>query len=743
MTSGFALHEIITNGSGEPIDYRFLEVNPAFEKLTGLRRDDVVGRTVLEVLPGIESVWIERYGEVALTGEPAEFEEYSGELDRHYVVRAYCPRKGQFAVIFSDVTERRRTEDATRRAKNEWERTFDTVPDLISILDTEFRVTRVNRAMADALGVEPAQAVGLTCYEAVHGTDEPPDYCPHRQLLEDGCPHTVEANVERLGGWFAVSTSPLRDAQGRVTGSVHVAHDVTERKRAGEALRDSEARYRALAENSAVGVWHVAPDGHTVYINPAMCKMLEIESPEEIEGQTYHEFFTPESLEIMQDEHVKRPQGIASAYEVVLVGRRGTQRDILLCGAPLFSAGEQLMGLIGTFVDITERRQLEARIQQAQKMESLGMLAGGIAHDFNNLLMVILGNAELAQHSISPASPACDNLEEIDKATRRAAGLCEQMLAYAGKGRFVVEALGLREVVEEMAHLLEVSVSDHAALRFHFAEDTRTVEADVAQLRQIVTNLVMNASEAIGKSNGVISISTGSMVCDRAYLEDTWIEEERPEGVYSFVEVTDTGCGMDAETQERIFDPFFTTKFTGRGLGMAAVLGIVRSHQGTIRIYSEEGKGTTVKVLLPACEQDVADAGRTADDQREEWQGEGTILVVDDEETVRAVAMRMVEVFGFQALVAEHGRHALDVYREHRDEIACVLLDLTMPHMDGKEAFRELRRIDPDVRVILASGYGEQEIRQRFAGRQVNGFIQKPYSFERLRAELMAVFQAE
>ena len=512
--------------------------------------------------------------------------------------------------------------------------------------------------------------------------------------------------------------------------------NIIQRKRAEQDLRASEERYRALVEHSAVGVWHITPEGHTVYVNPAMCKMLEIGSPDALEGQTYHSFFTSDSLETMQEEHAKRPAGTASMYEVELVGRRGTHRNILLCGAPLFSAGEQLAGLIGTFIDVTERRHLEAQLLHAQKLESLGVLAGGIAHDFNNILMVILGSAELALNELSPVSPARKLLDDICAGARRAADLCRQMLAYAGKGRFVVEALDLREVIREMAHLLEASVSKRVTLRYEFAENTPMVEADATQMRQIIMNLVVNASEASEDRNGLVSIATGVIECDRQCLSDTWLDDDLPEGPYVYLEVADTGCGMDAATQAKMFDPFFTTKFQGRGLGLSAVLGIVQGHKGSIKVYSEEGAGSTVKILLPASDRQLPDAAGVDDDSVDVWQGQGTVLVVDDEEAVRDVAKRMVEPFGLEVLTANDGRQALAVYREHRDKIVCVLLDLTMPDMDGKEAFRELRRIDPQVPVIIASGYNEQEIRQRFAGKAINGFVQKPYQLAALRSRL-------
>jgi PAS domain S-box-containing protein len=389
--------------------------------------------------------------------------------------------------------------------------------------------------------------------------------------------------------------------------------------------------------------------------------------------------------------------------------------------------------------DITERKeaeekrlQMERQMQQTQKLESLGVLAGGIAHDFNNLLTVILGNASLALDELPPTSPARDNLEAIEQTSLRAAELCRQMLAYSGKGQFVVETIQLGELIEDMLSLLKASISKKAILNLHLKESLPALRGDPSQIRQIVMNLVINASEALGDHAGAITLSTGLMECPRGYLSEIYLGESLAEGVYVWLEVSDTGCGIDPETQRRIFEPFFTTKFTGRGLGLSAVLGIVRGHQGALKLYSEPGRGSTFKVLFPAIRQEQPGGVQSGEMKPAEWQGTGTILLVDDEESVLAVGSRMLERIGFRVLAATNGREALEIYRSRRDEIALVLLDLTMPEMDGEETFRELRRMDPGIRVVMTSGYTATEITPRFAGKRLTGFLQKPYTLAAL-----------
>ncbi len=390
----------------------------------------------------------------------------------------------------------------------------------------------------------------------------------------------------------------------------------------------------------------------------------------------------------------------------------------------------------------TERRELEARIRQMQKTESLGVLAGGVAHDFNNLLMGVLGNADLALLRLPPTSPIRDHLTAITQATHRAADLTRQMLAYSGKGKFLVESLDLSCLIEEIDHLLSASVSKKAEIGYHLVQNLPAVEADATQIRQVIMNLIANAAEAIGEGSGTISISTGAMDCGRTYLMQSYLDENLPAGTYVYVEVTDTGSGMDEQTRAKIFDPFFTTKFTGRGLGLAAVLGIVRGHRGAINVSSEPQRGTTIRVLFPACPRPTAAPSVPGPElEVPDWRSHGFVLVVDDEEAVLTVAKDMLETLGFEVLAAVDGHQAVEVFRRRADEIRLVLLDMAMPRMDGEEAFLEIRRIRSDARVLLSSGYNEQTATNRFAGRGLAGFIQKPYRLAALREKIRQVLE--
>jgi signal transduction histidine kinase/CheY-like chemotaxis protein len=384
-----------------------------------------------------------------------------------------------------------------------------------------------------------------------------------------------------------------------------------------------------------------------------------------------------------------------------------------------------------------ERLRLETRMQQAQKLESLGVLAGGIAHDFNNLLTVILGNVNLAQADSPEDSPARNSLREIQNASRRAAELCRQLLAYAGRGRFLIEPVNLSDLVRELTELLRVSMSKKIELRLDLPSDIPAVEADGSQLRQVAMNLVINAAEAIGKPGGAITITTGAMQCDEAYLRSNCMEESPPPGLFVFLKVADTGCGMDAQTVSKIFEPFFTTKYTGRGLGLAALLGIVRGHKGCIKIQSQPGHGTVFEVLFPASSKAIAKPEPRKNPEK--WSAGGAVLFVDDEEALLGMGKQMIELCGFSAFTASDSQEAIRLFQEHSSEIVCILMDLDMPRMDGVAMFRELRRIRPDVKVILTSGYSGQEISERFDGLALAGFIEKPFDLASIGDKLREV----
>jgi PAS domain S-box-containing protein len=391
----------------------------------------------------------------------------------------------------------------------------------------------------------------------------------------------------------------------------------------------------------------------------------------------------------------------------------------------------------GTVMDITDRKDSEAAMLQGQKLESLGVLAGGIAHDFNNLLAALRGNLDLARLELPKDAAAVPYLAKSDKIIEKAADLTRQLLAYSGKGQFQVMPIDLSQQVREMGHLLSVSISKKAELRYEITEGLPAVIGDSSQIQQVIMNLVINASEAMKDRDGFVLIRTESEYLKEADLRNIYAEQELTPGPYVVLEVQDDGHGMDARTLERIFDPFFTTKFHGRGLGLAAMLGIVKSHKGGIRVHSEVGKGTTFRILFPATSTFLGKAPPV--DPSTGFNRSGKILVVDDEPDIRIAAADIFEHLGFLVIMASDGREALERVKEHSGKLRMVLLDLTMPHMNGIEFMKALREIDPALPVLMTSGFSESDRAVELAGLGLSGFLQKPYSLASLKTKITEI----
>ena len=381
---------------------------------------------------------------------------------------------------------------------------------------------------------------------------------------------------------------------------------------------------------------------------------------------------------------------------------------------------------------------LETNLQHTQKLETLGILASGIAHDFNNLLVTILGNADLALLKLSSDSPLYHSIDNIKKASLRASGLTNQMLAYSGKGSFIVEPIDLNILVDEMAHLLKVSISKNITLKFSFAENLPTIEADTAQIRQVVMNLITNASEAIGENIGSITIKTGVINTEKEQVSDKNLDR----GKYVYIEISDTGCGIDEKTKAKIFDPFFTTKLTGRGLGLSVVHENVRGHKGSISITSEPYKGTVFTVYFPFSGKPLKVADEEVLPSDEILIAGGGILVIDDEQDVLEVVKTMLETIDFKVYTASSGREGIEFFRNNADNIDIILMDITMPNMNGEEAFRKIRKISADIPVIFSSGYSEHDVKQQFKEYYTADFIQKPYQIKTLTGKINMILRS-
>jgi two-component system, cell cycle sensor histidine kinase and response regulator CckA len=707
--------------------------------------DQVIGKCVVPIVVPEHRAAFREVNEQVFLGRPGhlEFEITSLKGVRRWLEMRATPLRdatGNIVAAFSvtrDFTRQRQADEELREKEyllsqsqriariGSWQ--HDLVTHCATFSDETYRLYGVSRESfvpsAEAvIGlVHPDDRAALREQIRLAIAGEMPDPLEFRVPLSDGSTRILSGRAELI-----------RDAMGQPTRLIGTVQDISERKRAERALAESEEKYRNLVDEMSDGVFVVDTWGALTFSNPALARILGFERIEDLLGRRLFEFLATSSLiEVRKSFQETLESGQAPESVVVEVDRPDGKSAVVEVRPRVVMADHRVVAMKGVIRDITERRraeeerrQFEVRLMHAQKLESLGLLAGGIAHDFNNLLTAMLGYGSLARNLLPPESSAIPMLRELENAAERAAELTHQMLAYAGKGRFVVQPLPLNALARELTRLLATVVSGKA----EFELDLRpaTIDGDATQIRQVIMNLITNASDALLDGKGTIHVRTGVRHLDHDSLHSPFIPDELPPGDYAYIEVEDTGCGMSDETVTRVFDPFFTTKFTGRGLGMAATLGIVRSHRGTIKVKSIPGQGTLFQVYLPsaaATSTGKIDAAPEGSPPR----GHGMVLVIDDEPGVRDFTRGVLERAGFRVVVAEDGQEGLDVYLQHRREIVAVLLDLTMPRWGGVEFLRQMRPLAPDVPVIVMSGHSEKDVSYRIDGAGASGFVQKPF----------------
>ena len=644
--------------------------------------------------------------------------------------------------------------------------TLASIGDAVLVTDSHGRVTFMNRIAESLTGWKAADAIGkgeASVFSIVDEITRRPEASPVQAVLGSNevvarSNHVVLLAKDGREIPIDDSGAPIRSQAGSTLGVVVVFRDVTSRRtaeREREQLLADAWRARADAERQRShlhSLFQQAPAIINIFRGPD--HVYELQHPLAVKLRGEENLTGTSAREGERDsEYVRILDEVYASGEP----RSVVEYPVDAADTPLYfnyiccpwrEADGSVAGVMTLAVDVTEqvhiRRAMEAteeKLRETAKLESLGVLAGGIAHDFNNLLVGIIGNASLALESLGAnAGPVRGMIGDVLRAGERAALLTRQMLAYSGKGRFVVESVNLTSLVEEMLPLIQGSVPKTVAVRKQLAEDLPSIEADPAQMQQVFMNLAINAAEACEERQGLVGISTSLQSIDEDYVRATFGIAEIEPGDYVVLEVSDNGIGMDEGTRAKIFDPFFTTKFTGRGLGLSAVLGIIRAHKGAVKVYSEPGKGSTFRVLFPTGTKRPAESEPACARSAGEAPS-GTVLLVDDEEMVRRIANAALDQLGYRVIEASNGVEAVDLFRRRRYDIDLVILDLTMPLMTGEETLRKLRAIDPDVTVILSSGFNETDATRHFEGRGLAGFLQKPYTLTRLSERLQAALR--
>jgi PAS domain S-box-containing protein len=695
--------------------------------------------------------------------------------------------KGWIEGVIEDVTDQKNAENALRESEERLSAIFETAQDYIFVKDTDLRYTHVNPAVEELFGKPAEEIIGRTD-DALFSEDVLDRVVEiDRQVLAGRVvDQSRTSSVNGVEHVFHTIKVPLRDESGDVVGLCGIARDITELKRVELVERVmrailqtavSEVDLRTLISEIR-DLLHQLIDTTNFFVafyNEATgCYSFPFYVDEYDDLGRYEPEPLPQSL----TDFVRRtgqplfgdPEVFKELEEGGEVGLVGTDTRQWI-GVPLTSD----RGVIGVVVvqsyhdpnlyskgdlDLLEyaaktisiaverkrsdesRRELEARVLRSQKMESLGTLAGGLAHEFNNRLQEILGSTGIAAQMLPSGSPIHQQLAAINSAADGAAELTRQMLAYAGKSRFIVEDVHLSRLVEDVLRYIPSAYEDTTEFRYELAEDVPLVTADASEIRLMISNLITNAVEALNGSHGRVTIRTRAEHCSEAVLSYSILGEDAAPGSYVIFEVADTGSGMDQDMAARIFDPFFSTKFAGRGLGLAAVLGIVRVNRGAIRVESAPGMGTSVRVFLPVGREPDGEPERESSGRVDTGTGQRRVMVVDDDEAIRSLTQEMLEQAGYAVVTAKDGVDAVEKLRSAPGDLDAVVLDMTMPRMSGEETFREMVAIRPDLPVIVATGFSQDDAIAKFHDPTPAGFLQKPFRLNELVETLERIRRA-
>ena len=734
-------------------ELRYVRVNERLAQIDGATVCAHIGRRLSDIVPKVAASLESVCHDVIATGVAVIEHELRAPtpalpgVERDWQLSVYPLKHPDgtvlgVTILVSDITERKRLDDEVKRQEMLLRMVIDALPGLVVYIDRDYRYRFANRAYGewfqrparDFEGQEMTETLGKAGFEAVRdGVDRA---LAGEQVEFES--HIRYADRERD---VHLNYVPDRGPDGVVRGLVALVRDVTEQKRAERALRDSEERFRRMVEIAGVGIWMVDTTAHTTFVNDRMVSILGY-SKDEMLGRRCPYFLDPEERDRGWRDFQACKKRYIGPQEYRFRHKDGSIVWLDVTGTAMVDDTGTLTGILGMCTDVTDRKKNEQRLRQTQRLESLGILAGGVAHDFNNLLTTIMGNASLVLETLEPDSRYRAMLQDVIAGSERATQLTRQLLAYAGRDQGKLQSLDVAAAARELVPLLTVSIPKAVRLSLELEDGLPLVQADPAQLQQVMMNLVINAAESIPeRTPGEVKIGVGRRRLQPEDYRDAVVPIGPNDREYVSFSVTDNGTGMDAPTQSRIFDPFFSTKFHGRGLGLSAVLGIVKGHGGTLTLRTAPEKGSVFNMLLPASR----DARQVEAPSRPlRWRSAtdvGTILFVDDEAALRTVAQRTLEQHGYGVLLAENGQQAIDVLAAH-PEVRAVVLDLAMPVMSGDSASPVMHSLRPDVPLILSSGYSEWDAMERVGHNLVAGFLVKPYGSGVLVAKIEEVLRS-
>jgi PAS domain S-box-containing protein len=718
-------------------DLRYVRVNERLAQIDGLPVEAHIGMRLADVVPEVAATMEVVYRDVIAAGVSVIEHELRAPtpalpgVQRDWQVSAYPLKHPDgtvlgVTVVVTDITERKRLNEELKRQEMLLRLVIDGIPGLVVYIDSDYRYRFANRAygewfqrpLSEFEGQKVEEALGPAAFEQVRERVD-------RALAGEHVEYERRIRYADRERDVRLNYVPDRGPDGVVRGIVALAQDVTGQKRAEQALRESEERFRRIVEIAAEGIWIVDTTGKTRFVNNRMAAILGYRT-EEMLGRLCFDFLDLEEHERALRDFEECKKHDLGPQEYRFRHANGSTVWMDITGTMMVDDAGAFTGILAMCTDVTERKKNEQRLRQTQKLESLGILAGGVAHDFNNLLTGILGNASLAIESTAPGDSQRGMLENVIAASERAAQITRQMLAYAGRDQGRLQLVDLAALARELAPLLTASIPKMVQLSLELESGVSLVQADPAQLQQVMMNIVINAAESIPeRTPGAVTVGVGRRRLQLEDYRDAVMPIERNDREFIALSVTDNGSGMDAATQARIFDPFFTTKFDGRGLGLSAVLGIVKGHGGMLTVRTAPGIGSVFTVLLPASPAVPHTAASASAPPAQGARG-GTILVVDDEPAVRTVAQRALEQEGYRVLVAGDGQEALDTLKVH-PEVRAVVLDMAMPVLSGDMVAPMMRSLRPDLPLILSSGYSERDVMERFEQGVVAAFLEKPY----------------